>query len=72
MSLSLCVFVCMVPLVREMHNRRARPSSFLDDGAGTREHRLLGPCGGSAEDLERLLRGQALATRVFLKQLSLV
>ena len=45
-----------------------RPGRFLHDGVGTREHRLS-PCGGSAEDLERLLRRQAVATGVFLQQL---
>ena len=50
--------------------RGARPSSFVDDGVGIRNHRLFStPCGDSAEDLERLLRRQALATRVFLQQL---
>ena len=52
-----------------MHNSRVLPSSFLHDGVGTSDRRQLSPCGGSAEDLERLLRRQALATRVFLQQL---
>ena len=52
-----------------MHNSRVLPSSFLHDGVGTSDHRLLSPFGGSAEDLERLLRRQAVATGVFLQQL---